>query len=437
MQVQNDIYSKIESESEFIGYDNLESMTKIVEIIKDDTFVESAEPEEEAMVILSETPFYAESGGQVADTGWIYADGVSAYVENVQKSPTGQHIHQVRVKEGNLEIGQEVKAMIDRSFRTGITKNHTATHLLHQALKDVLGSHVNQAGSLVLPDRLRFDFTHFASIGDEELNEIEQIVNEKIWAAIPLIIDHKNLDDAKAMGAMALFGEKYSDIVRVVQIGDYSIELCGGCHVINTSQIGLFKITSEVGIGAGTRRIEAVTSSDAFKYLNEKEGYLKQSASLLKTKDENVPERIEELYQSIKQLQKENESLQDKLSHKEASSIIEQAENVEGINVLAQKVNVTDMNHLRTMLDDLKQQLSSGVILLATENDGKVQLAAGISNDLIETGFHAGHLIKQAASICGGGGGGRPDMAQAGGKNPEKIDDALNYAKNYVRENKK
>src|SRR5690625_860438 len=437
MQVQSDIYSKVNVESKFIGYDNNESKTKVVELINDDAFITSAGKDEEVMVILEETPFYAESGGQVADKGWIYTDGVSAYVENVQKSPTGQNIHQVKVIEGQLEIGQEVKATIDQAFRTGITKNHTATHLLHQALKDVLGTHVNQAGSLVLPDRLRFDFTHFAAIEDKEIEEIEQIVNEKIWESIPLAIDYKKLDDAKAMGAMALFGEKYSDIVRVVKIGDYSLELCGGCHVVNTSQIGLFKITSEAGIGAGTRRIEAVTSKDAFDYLNRKENYLKKSAMILKTKDEVVPERIEELFQSIKQLQKENESLQDKLSHQEAGNIINQTKNVEGINVLAHKVNVPDMNQLRTMLDDLKQQLSSGVILLASENNGKVQLAAGVSKDLVAKGFHAGELIKQAASICGGGGGGRPDMAQAGGKQPEKINDALNYARKYVKENSK
>lgn len=436
MQVQSDIYSKIDVDSQFTGYDHLQVTTKVAKIIQNDTFVSTLETGDEAMVILSETPFYAESGGQVADTGWIYADQVSAYVENVQKSPAGHHIHHVQVKEGKLEVGQDVKAIIDAAFRKDITKNHTATHLLHQALKDVLGSHVNQAGSLVLPDRLRFDFSHFQAPTDDDLQAIEQIVNQKIWESLPLVIDYKKLDEAKEMGAMALFGEKYSDIVRVVQIGDYSIELCGGCHVRNTSDIGLFKITSEAGIGAGTRRVEAVTSQFAFKYLNDKETILNDVASLLKTTHENVPVKLEEIHQDMKQLQKENESLQAKLAHVEAASIMDQVEEVKGIHVLAQQVDVKDMNQLRTMLDDLKQQLGSGVILLATENNRKVQLAAGVSKDLVgEKGLHAGHLIKEAAQICGGGGGGRPDMAQAGGKDPAKIHEALQFAKDYVSRN--
>src|SRR5699024_2852319 len=289
--------------------------------------------------------------------------------------------------------------------------------------KDVLGDHVNQSGSLVAPDRLRFDFSHFSSVSQEQLNQIEQKVNEKIWASIPVVIDHKKLEEAKEMGAMALFGEKYGDIVRVVQIGDYSIELCGGCHVGNTDEIGLFKIISETGIGAGTRRIEAVSSKQAFDYMNEKLGILQGAADLLKANDDNVIERLEGLYDEIKSLQKENESLNAKLSNQEASSIIENSEDVDGVTILAQRVSVKDMNQLRNMVDNLKQKLESGVILLAAENDQKVQLAAGVTKELTTKGLHAGNLIKQAAEICGGGGGGRPDMAQAGGKNPDKIND--------------
>lgn len=432
MQVQDGIFNELDENSQFVGYDNLEVTAKINEIISNKSFVETAQAEDEVLITLNETPFYAESGGQVADNGWIYAEGVSAYVEDVQQAPKGQHIHKVRIKEGTLQAGQEVKAIVDEQFRTMVTKNHTATHLLHQALKDVLGSHVNQAGSLVLPDRLRFDFTHFTSMNEQEVKEIENLVNEKIWQSMPVIVEHKKLDEAKDMGAMALFGEKYSDIVRVVQVGDYSIELCGGCHVINTSDIGLFKIVSEAGIGAGTRRVEAVTSRDAYDYLNNKENLLQQSAALLKTTDDHVPGRIEEIYQEMKQINKENESLQAKLSHLEANSIIEQVETVNGIHVLAKKVDVKDMDQLRTMIDDLKQQLESGVILLAAENNGKVQLVAGISDDLVKDGFHAGHLIKQAATLCGGGGGGRPNMAQAGGKDASKIQEALDVAKEYV-----
>ncbi|MGP4107180.1 alanine--tRNA ligase [Virgibacillus sp. L01] len=434
MQVQDGILSEIEADSTFIGYNHLETDTTITAIVSGSDVVDKATAGEEVMLFLQETPFYAESGGQTADNGWIYTDTASAYVEDVQKDPKGQHIHRVRVKDGELYTGSSLKAIVDKGFRTAIIKNHTATHLLHQALKDVLGDHVNQAGSMVTPDRLRFDFSHFGSVKQEELQQIEQIVNQKIWASLPLVIDNKKIDDAKEMGAMALFGEKYGDIVRVVQIGDYSIELCGGCHVKNTAEIGLFKLVSETGIGAGTRRIEAISSKQAYEYVNNKLDVLQSTAQLLKTNEEKTPEKVQGLFQEIKSLQKANESLSAKLSNSEASSIMEQVKTVKGVNVLAQQVNVKDMNQLRNMVDDLKQKLESGVILLAAENNQKVQLAAGISKDLIEDGLHAGNLIKEAAELCGGGGGGRPDMAQAGGKDPNKINDALKLANKYVEE---
>ncbi|HLR61078.1 MAG TPA: alanine--tRNA ligase [Lentibacillus sp.] len=432
MQIQDSVLSEVEADSTFVGYDKLGVETTTDVIVKEKEIVDTAAAGDEAFVFLKETPFYAESGGQIADNGWIYTDNASAYVEDVQKAPKGQHVHRVRVKEGEIRTGEIVKAAVETAFRSGIIKNHTVTHLLHQALKDVLGDHVNQSGSLVAPDRLRFDFSHFSSVSQEQLNQIEQKVNEKIWASIPVVIDHKKLEEAKEMGAMALFGEKYGDIVRVVQIGDYSIELCGGCHVGNTDEIGLFKIISETGIGAGTRRIEAVSSKQAFDYMNEKLGILQGAADLLKANDDNVIERLEGLYDEIKSLQKENESLNAKLSNQEASSIIENSEDVDGVTILAQRVSVKDMNQLRNMVDNLKQKLESGVILLAAENDQKVQLAAGVTKELTTKGLHAGNLIKQAAEICGGGGGGRPDMAQAGGKNPDKINDALDSAKQYV-----
>ncbi|MFD1445364.1 alanine--tRNA ligase [Oceanobacillus profundus] len=435
MQVQDTVLSEIKIESEFVGYDQLEVDTTIASIIGGKEVVNTMKKGDEVLLFLDRTPFYAESGGQVADHGWIYTENASAYVLDVQKSPKGQHIHRVEIKQGEFHAGESVKAMVDERFRTAVIKNHTATHLLHQALKDVLGTHVNQAGSLVTPERLRFDFSHFNPVTKDELKQIEHIVNEKVWESIFLFIDNKKLDEAKEMGAMALFGEKYGDVVRVVQIGDYSLELCGGCHVTNTSEIGLFKIVSESGIGAGTRRIEAVTSKHAYEYLNDKLEVFSRSAKLAKSKEEQLPERIEGLHQEIKGLQKENESLSAKLSNLEASSILDKVESIQDISLLAQKVNVKDMNQLRKMLDELKQKLDSGVILLAAENDGKVQLAAGVSKDLIEQGLHAGNLIKQAATICGGGGGGRPDMAQAGGKNPAKIAEALEAAKHYIIEN--
>lgn len=435
MQVQDDVLGNIDVKSTFIGYNQLDTNTTIAAIINEKERTDVAKIDEEVFVFLSETPFYAESGGQVADKGWIYTNNVSAYVEDVQKSPQGLHIHRITVKDGEFHEGDEVKAVVESEFRNAIIKNHTATHLLHQALKDVLGDHVNQAGSLVTPDRLRFDFSHFSAIKDDELKQIETDVNKKIWESIDLFIENKKINEAKEMGAMALFGEKYGDIVRVVQIGDYSIELCGGCHVRNTSEIGLFKIVSESGIGAGTRRVEAVTSKMAYTFLNGKTTILKEVRQLVKAnEDKQIPEKIQLIQQELKTAQKENESLSAKLANVEASSILEQLEDVAGVPVLTQHVNVKDMNQLRNMVDDLKQKLDSAVILLATENNGKVQLSAGISKDLVGRGLHAGNLIKQVAEICGGGGGGRPDMAQAGGTNPAKIGEALKSVKSYVKE---
>ncbi|MBP2256594.1 alanine--tRNA ligase [Virgibacillus alimentarius] len=435
MHVQDELLGDLEVESKFIGYSQQETNTVISTIITNQQITNSADEEEEAYIILQETPFYAESGGQIGDQGWIYTDHAAAYVKDVQIAPEGQHIHRVKITEGRLQTDDKVTAIVEKEFRNGVVKNHTATHLLHQALKDVLGEHVNQAGSLVRPDRLRFDFTHFGTVQTDELERIEQIVNGKIWDSLSLIIDRKQIEEAKAMGAMALFGEKYDSIVRVVQIGDYSIELCGGCHVQNTAEIGLFKIISESGIGAGTRRIEAVTSKNAYKYVNEKLHLLQTSAQLLKVKEENIPDRLHSLFIEMKEGQKENESLNSKLANMEASTILDQTKTINDVQVLAQKVQAKDMNQLRKMVDDLKQKMGSGVILLAAENNQKVQLASGISKDLIDRGFHAGKLIKHAAQVCGGGGGGRPDMAQAGGKNPQKINEALNAVKEYV-ENK-
>ncbi|WP_152654715.1 alanine--tRNA ligase [Oceanobacillus sp. CFH 90083] len=432
MQVQDTVFSAIEVESEFVGYSILEKETAIQAIIQDKEIVEAVEAGQEAFILLKETPFYAESGGQVADTGSIKTDNAYAVVTDVQKSPNGQHIHRVEVKEGLFQVSEEVKAVVDRAFRTDVIKNHTATHLLHQALKDVLGSHVNQAGSLNQPNRLRFDFSHFSSVTDEELEEIEKAVNQKIWESLPVFIETKGIDEAKAMGAMALFGEKYGDIVRVVQIGDYSIELCGGCHVGNTAEIGLFKIVSESGIGAGTRRIEAVTSKEAYDYLNNKIELLKQSGVLLKAKDEQIPQKVSSLQLELKETQKHVESLQAKLSNLEASSILDEIKEVNNVKLLAKQVDVKDMNQLRSMVDELKQKIESGVILLAAVNNNKVQLVAGVTKDLMKQNLHAGNLVKQAATICGGGGGGRPDMAQAGGKDPSKVTEALQSALTYV-----
>jgi len=433
MQVQGGVLGEITVDSQFVGYDELQTESVVEVIVKDGSFVEYAEQGQEVQLILKETPFYAESGGQIADAGTIYNNEVKMEVKDVQKAPNGQHLHRCIVLQGVLKQGETVIAQVERTNRTNVIKNHSATHLLHQALKDVLGTHVNQAGSLVEGERLRFDFSHFGQVTEEELERIEKIVNEKIWARINVEIFNKPINEAKQMGAMALFGEKYGDIVRVVKMGDYSIELCGGCHVRNTSEIGLFKIVSETGIGAGTRRIEAVTGESAYKLMTEQIDVLKAVASKLKTNIKEVPSRVDTLLSEIKELERQNDSLSSKLGNIEAKSLSNQVKEINGIKVLASKVEATDVNQMRNMLDDLKQKLGSAVVLLASTNEGKVTFIAGVTKDLVEKGYHAGKLVKEAATICEGGGGGRPDMAQAGGKNAEKLPEALNVVEEWVK----
>ncbi len=433
MQVQGGALGDIKVESTFVGYENLTADAHIVELLQNGEIVSEAHEGDTVQILLDETPFYAESGGQVADKGTLKSAEVSIDIKDVKKAPNGQHVHEGVVVSGTAKKGLEVTAEVESALRKGIVKNHTATHLLHQALKDVLGSHVNQAGSLVNENRLRFDFSHFGQVTKEELSQIEKIVNEKIWEGISVAIDLKPIAEAKEMGAMALFGEKYGDIVRVVQVGDYSIELCGGCHVQNTAEIGLFKIASESGIGAGTRRIEAVTGKGAYEELNDQLAILELAASELKSNTKDVPKRIASLQADLKEVQRENESLLAKLSQAEAGSILEKVTEIGGVKVLTEKVNAKDMNHLRTMVDDLKAKLGSAVIVLGAIQNGKVNISAGVTKDVIEKGLHAGKLVKQAAEICGGGGGGRPDMAQAGGKQPEKLEEALATVEESVK----
>jgi alanyl-tRNA synthetase len=433
MQVQGGVLGEITTASKFIGYDELKSSSTVTVLLKDGQPVESATQGEEVQFMLDVTPFYAESGGQIADRGSLRATGLKVEVKDVQKAPNGQNLHSAVVVEGTFTVNAEVEASVDADNRSKIIKNHTATHLLHRALKDVLGEHVNQAGSLVEPDRLRFDFSHFGQILPEELEQIERIVNEQIWKNITVQIENMNINDAKNMGAMALFGEKYGDVVRVVQVADYSIELCGGCHVPNTSVIGLFKIVSEGGIGAGTRRIEAVTGEQAYKQLNAQVTLLKEVADKLKTNTKDVTTRIDTLLLEMKQLQKENESLTAKLGNIEAGSLVSNVKEINGVNVLAAKVQAADMNALRNMADELKQKLGSAVIVLGSTEGGKVQIIAAVTSDLIEKGYHAGKLVKEVALRCDGSGGGRPDMAQAGGKTPEKLESALKYVEENLQ----
>ncbi|MBH0174776.1 alanine--tRNA ligase [Fictibacillus sp. 23RED33] len=433
MQVQGGILSDITVKSEFRGYDSLTGEAKILEVLQNGERVAMVASGEEAQVILDVTPFYAESGGQIADQGTIKGKELLLRVKDVQKAPNGQNLHTVVVEKGALENNIEVSVEVDPEIRAKVVKNHTATHLLHQALKDVLGTHVNQAGSLVQEGRLRFDFTHFGSISSEELEKIEEIVNEKVWGNIPVEKMVKNITEAKAMGAMALFGEKYGETVRVVKVGDYSLELCGGCHVNNTSEIGLFKIVSESGIGAGTRRIEAVTGENAYRLMNGQVQLLKDTAAKLKTNLKDVPQRIDALNEQIRELQKEKESLAAKIGNMEAGSLVDEVQTINGVFVIAKKVNGMDMNGLRSIVDDLKNKLQSGVVILGAENGGKVNIVAGVTKDLVTKGYHAGNLVKEVAVRCGGGGGGRPDMAQAGGKDPEKLQEGIDSAVELIK----
>ncbi|MBG9445669.1 alanine--tRNA ligase [Cytobacillus firmus] len=433
MQVQGGVLGELKTESKFVGYEKLQTEAIIAAIVKDGQLIEEAHAGDEIQLILNETPFYAESGGQIADQGTLEAEGLMVSIKDVQKAPNGQNLHRAVVEKGTLKAEASVLAAVNEQIRSKVIKNHTATHLLHQALKDVLGGHVNQAGSLVGPDRLRFDFSHFGQITSEELEKIEAIVNEQIWQSLEVEINYKDIEEAKAMGAMALFGEKYGKIVRVVQVGDYSLELCGGCHVPNTASIGLFKIQSESGIGAGTRRIEAVTGESAYKLMNDQITVLKEASGKLKTNPKDLSARIDVLLGEMKQLQRENESLAAKLGNIEAGSLVSKAKEVNGITVLAEKVQASDMNNLRNMADDLKQKLGSAVVVLGSVNEGKVNIIAGVTDDLIKKGFHAGKAVKEVAAKCGGGGGGRPDMAQAGGKDPEKLESALQFVEEWVK----
>lgn len=432
MKVQGGVLADFTTKTEFVGYNELEVTTSIVAIVANDAFVDTLSAGQSGQIILASTPFYAESGGQVSDQGTLRSGSGSAAVEGLFKAPHGQHVHQVTVETGELRVDSDVTASVNREQRSHTVKNHTATHLLHKALKETLGEHVNQAGSLVEPQRLRFDFSHLGSISPEELAEIERRVNEQIWNALPVTTSLKPIDEAKAMGAMALFGEKYGDIVRVVQIGDYSLELCGGCHVNNSAEIGLFKIVSESGIGSGVRRIEAVTGRGAYLFMDGQLDLLKQAAGLLKSNVNDVPKRVEGLFQQLKELGRENESLQSKLSVIEAGELTSQVVSVGQTQLLAARVQAGSMDALRTLADELKAKLPDAVLVLGAPSEDKVNFVVVVPKEEVARGLHAGKLVKEVAAVCGGGGGGRPDMAQAGGKDAGKLDEALKKAAEWI-----
>lgn len=415
--------------SEFIGYDRLTAESTVTVLTTESELVQALTEGNNGTIIVEQTPFYATMGGQEGDIGRITTkDGAEFEVKDTIKLKGGKIGHVGVMKKGMIAVGDGVILDVDAKSRALTCKNHSATHLLHKALRTVLGTHVEQAGSLVTPGRLRFDFTHFQALTKEELAQVEAIVNKEIQAALPVVTKIMTLEDAKKTGAMALFGEKYGDTVRVVTMGDFSTELCGGTHVDNTSVISSFKILSEAGIAAGVRRIEALTSEGLMNYYKETEAELEAAAVAAKTTPANLTAKIQSLLEEIKTLHAENEKLKDKLAKEAMGDVMSQVKEVKGIKLLATKMADVDMNGLRNLGDELKEKLGEGVVVLASVQAGKVNLMATATNEALKAGAHAGNLIKAIAGLVGGGGGGRPNMAQAGGKNPAGVDEALEKA---------
>ncbi|MDE7446054.1 MAG: alanine--tRNA ligase [Lachnospiraceae bacterium] len=411
--------------STFVGYDRLSHDSRITVLTTESEIVEALTDGEVGTIIVDETPFYATMGGQSADTGIITCADGEFQVEDTVKLLGGKVGHIGKVVRGMLKAGDTVTLQVNEANRADTCKNHSATHLLQKALRTVLGSHVEQAGSFVNGDRLRFDFSHFSAMTKEELDRVEKIVNEKIMEAIPVETKIMSLEDAKKTGAMALFGEKYGESVRVVQMGDFSTELCGGTHVPNTASIMLFKIVSERGVADGVRRIEALTGNGVLKYYSDMENTLHKAASLVKTTPAELVQKLEHIMAEMKALQSENESLKSKAAKEALGDVMDQVAEVSGVKLLAAKVPGVDMNGLRDLGDQLKAKLGEGVVVLISDKDGKVNMVAMATEGAMQKGAHAGNLIKGIAALVSGGGGGRPNMAQAGGKNPAGIDQAI------------
>ena len=411
--------------TEFTGYDRLEDTSRVTVLTTEDELVDALMEGQRGTIFVEKTPFYATMGGQEGDTGMIRTENGLFRVEDTIHLRGGKYGHVGVMESGMISANDLVTLQVDPAGRADICKNHSATHLLQKALKTVLGSHVEQKGSLVTPTRLRFDFAPFQPMTAEEIQKVEALVNQEIQAALPVVTQVMGIEEAKKSGAMALFGEKYGEEVRVVSMGEFSKELCGGTHVANTSQITLFKIVSESGVAAGVRRIEALTGNNVIQYYRQMEENLHQLAKTLKTTPAELSDRAEHLLKEVKELQSENESLKSKLAQESLGDVSDQVTEVKGVKVLAAAVDGVDMNGLRDLGDQLKEKLGEGVVVLASSMGGKVSLLAMATPGAMEKGAHAGNLIKAAAAIVGGGGGGRPNMAQAGGKNPEKIGEAI------------
>ena len=428
------IYQSIDAsvESKFVGYDRLIHESKVTVLTTKDAIVDELKEGEEGTILVEETPMYATMGGQVADAGVIEGTDGTFVVEDVIKLQGTKIGHVGRVTKGVIKKGETVKLTVDEEQRNLTANNHSATHLMQQALREVLGSHVEQKGSLVDKDKLRFDFTHFSPMTEEEIAKVEEIVNREIAAGLDVVTNEMSIEDAKKTGAMALFGEKYGEVVRVVQMGTFSSELCGGTHVSNTRNISAFKIISESGVAAGVRRIEALTGKALFEYYNTMESELQEAAKLLKAVPLEVSAKVVSLQDEVKQLQKENDKLKAKLAKEAAGDLLSEAKEVDGIHILTKQLTDVDMNGMRDLGDEAKQKLGEAFIVFASQVGEKVNLIAMATDGAMKKGAHAGNLIKEMASMVGGGGGGRPNMAQAGGKLPEKIPEALACAKTVM-----
>jgi alanyl-tRNA synthetase len=411
-------------ETEFVGYSVLEADVEIIAVSDGVAEVDKLSAGSTGYIVTNKTPFYAEMGGQVGDTGLVTGKGFKAEVTDTRKSRSGNTVHAVTVTEGELSLGEAVLS-VDKARRTSIQRNHTATHILHKALKIVLGDHVNQAGSIVLDEKLRFDFNHFQGATAKELKRIEEIVNEEILRAMPVVTDIMDMVEAKKSGAMALFDEKYGDEVRVLSVGDFSRELCGGTHVKNSGEIGLFRIVSESGIASGVRRIEAVTGMNSYRLSIAKEELLESVAETLKSSEKDLLQKASANVAELKARSKEIEELKRSLSKGSIDTLVSSREDIGGVSLVRGEVKDADASALREITEKVLDKLKSGVVALASVDGQKVNFSVMVSKDLTAKGLHAGKLIKEMAAVAGGGGGGRPDMAQAGGKNPEKTAEAL------------
>jgi len=416
----------------FVGYSHLTYDSRVLFLVKDDQPVESAQAGEEVEIVADKTPFYAASGGQVGDSGRIYGDGFEVSITDTVKDPTGLIIHKGRVATGLIEKGVEATLAVDPDHRTATALNHTATHLLHAALRSVLGDHVRQSGSYVGPDRLRFDFTHFSQMTTESIEAVEGLVNDRIRDNLEVSIQEMDAEEAFQSGAMALFEEKYGDRVRVIELGQFSKELCGGTHTSKTGNIGLFKIIGETSVAAGVRRIEAFTGKAALEHIQSRMRMLHETAGLLKERPEALYQRVETLLSQQRSMEKELERLKGKIASFSVDQADSEVRTVNDVKILAKRVDAENPASMRDMADKFRDRIKSGIVALGAANNGKALLIVVVTKDLLDR-FHAGHIIKSVAAEVGGGGGGRPDMAQAGGPNPENLDRAISKVYEIVQ----